>query len=154
MSPLPYQTELSADCPPSKGPTALIFNQQSRTESFDFLDTLHNTIKTLHGRSFNHVVFCTNVTYAQTGYKRDFVSHQVDPEAVEKMTVQRSFAEKWALFDPEAKIVVMPTIEEAINHVRALGGELGEGECMQAFVTGSLHLVGGALGILDGADAL
>ena len=51
-------------------------------------------------------------------------------------------------------ITVIPSIEEAINHARSVAKDLKEGETVQAFITGSLHLVGGALGILEGADAL
>jgi len=52
---------------------------------------------------------------------------------------------------------VVPTIEDAILYVRKLGSDLstkGGDRMIQAFITGSLHLVGGALGILEGADAL
>jgi len=104
------------------------------------------------------------------------------------MTAQRAFAERWSALDPSAKIQLIPTIEEAINAVRLLGGELtkdakdgfikedgagggvggvegverekvgekeGKKEKVQVLITGSLHLVGGALGILEGGvDAL
>lgn len=154
------------------GPRALVFNQQGRTEAVDFLEGLFNGSKSADGRSFDHVVFCTNVTYAETGYKRgescwrklwscrtdnvtDFVNHQYDPKAIEKLTQQRMFAEKWSRLDPSAKVTVLPSIEGAINHVRELVKDLeGEEDTVQAFITGSLHLVGGALGILEGADAL
>ncbi|EXF75590.1 folylpolyglutamate synthase [Colletotrichum fioriniae PJ7] len=137
-----------------KGPRALVFNQQGRTEAIDFLDGMYEAIKREDGRAFESVVFCTNVTYAQTGYKRDFVNHQYDAKAIEAMTVQRQFAERWSKLDPHADVRVIPTIEEALNHVRSVGEGLPEGESVQALVTGSLHLVGGALGILEGADAL
>lgn len=65
------------------------------------------------------------------------------------------FADKWVELDPAAKVTVVATIEGAINHVRELTKDLNdEQEYVQAFITGSLHLVGGALGILEGADAL
>ncbi|GKT91560.1 folylpolyglutamate synthase [Colletotrichum tofieldiae] len=125
-----------------------------RTEAIDFLDGVYNAIKREDGSAFETVVFCTNVTYAQTGYKRDFVNHQYDAKAIEAMTVQRQFAERWSKLDPKADVRVIPTIEEALNHVRGVSEGVAEGESVQAFVTGSLHLVGGALGILEGADAL
>ncbi|WYZ44407.1 hypothetical protein EsH8_VII_000843 [Colletotrichum jinshuiense] len=137
-----------------KGPRALVFNQQGRTEAIDFLDGVYNAVKREDGTAFESVVFCTNVTYAQTGYKRDFVNHQYDAKAIEAMTVQRQFAERWSKLDPKADVRVIPTIEEALNHVRGISEGAKEGETVQAFVTGSLHLVGGALGILEGADAL
>lgn len=53
------------------GPKVMIFNQQGRSEAVDFLDGLYGATKSANdGRSFEHVIFCTNVTYAQAGYKR------------------------------------------------------------------------------------
>ncbi|KAI0410157.1 tetrahydrofolylpolyglutamate synthase [Xylaria palmicola] len=147
----------AGECATRSGPKALIFNQQGREEAVQFLEGMITALKT-HGQglndAFEHVVFCTNVTHAKTGYKRDFVNHQYDPEAIKALTAQHGFAEKWATLDPKARITVVPTIEDAINHVRGLGASVGEGQAVQAFITGSLHLVGGALAILEGAGAL
>lgn len=57
---------------PDGGPKVLIFNQQGRSEAVGFLEGLCNTIKKADptGKGFEHVIFCTNVTYAATGYKR------------------------------------------------------------------------------------
>jgi len=66
------------------------------------------------------------------------------------MTQQRVFADRWKQLDPSANVMLIPSIEAAINTARGLGGE----QKVQALITGSLHLVGGALGILEGADAL
>jgi folylpolyglutamate synthase len=54
------------------GPRVLIFNQQGRSEAVGFLDALCNTVKQgdPSGVGFKRVIFCTNVTYAKTGYKR------------------------------------------------------------------------------------
>lgn len=168
-------TWFTEDCRARKGPRVLIFNQQGRTEAIDFLDGLHSGAKRDDGSSFDEVIFCTNITYAATGYKRgklpahhpqslpgkskadalaDFVNHQYDPEAIKNLTVQRTFADRWSTLDPKARVIVLPSIEEAINHARDQTKSLEEGEAVQAFITGSLHLVGGALGILEGADAL
>ena len=135
----------------------MIFNQQGRSEAVDFLASIHSTTARTtdaNAPSFDHVVFCTNVTYAATGYKRDFVNHQVDPKDIENMTAQRRFAERWAELDPAAKVLVLPTIEEALDYARHVGQGLAQGQRVHAYVTGSLHLVGGALGILEQADAL
>ena len=161
----------------------MIFNQQGRTEAIDFLDGLCHTAKAADGVGFQHVIFCTNVTYAEAGYKRgtcyvitplpplhiylwlffmrltydtspDFVNHQNDPKDVEKLTVQNAFAEKWRTLDPSANVMAIHSIEEALNTARGLVKTLKEGETVQALVTGSLHLVGGALSILEQADAL
>ncbi|KAM3442222.1 hypothetical protein MY4824_001234 [Beauveria thailandica] len=147
----------------SVGPRVLIFNQQGRAEAVDFLASIHAANKKPSAfppapeggaQSFDHVIFCTNVTYAATGYKRDFVNRQVDPRDVAGMTAQRRFAEAWARLDPGADVRVLPTIEEALDCARGFGEGLPEGSAVQAYVTGSLHLVGGALGILEQADAL
>ncbi|KAK4166619.1 tetrahydrofolylpolyglutamate synthase [Cladorrhinum sp. PSN259] len=140
----------------SPGTQVLIFNQQGRSEAVDFLGGLCNTVKNADptGQGFKHVIFCTNVTYAETGYKKDFINHQYNPADIEKMTQQKIFAEKWAALDPSAKISVIPSIEEAINTARSIADSEGSGRKVQALITGSLHLVGGALGILEKADAL
>ncbi|KAL1837387.1 hypothetical protein VTJ49DRAFT_3946 [Mycothermus thermophilus] len=135
-----------------KGPLVLVFNQQGRSEAVGFLDALCTTVKNAdpEGVGFRHVIFCTNVTYKTTGYKRDFVNHQYNPADIEKMTVQHAFADKWRQLDPGADVRLALSIEEAIDTVRGLAGEAK----VQALITGSLHLVGGALGILEGAEAL
>lgn len=133
----------------------MIFNQQARTEALDFLASIRDaTRRSADKPSFDHVIFCTNVTRSATGYARDFVNHQHDPQEIKSMAIQRRFADKWTELDPAAEVQVLPTIEEAINYARRLGDGLGEGQKAQVLVTGSLHLVGGALGILEGADAL
>lgn len=69
------------------------------------------------------------------------------------MTQQRVFADRWKTLDPAANVLLIPSIEEAINTARGFA-EKGDGKKVQALITGSLHLVGGALGILEGTDAL
>ncbi|OAQ66983.1 folylpolyglutamate synthase [Pochonia chlamydosporia 170] len=144
----------TADSLKITGPRIIIFNQQGRTEAIDFLTPLQKTTSRPSPLpSFDHAIFCTNVTYAKTGYKRDFVNRGIDPKEIETLSVQKRFAEKWREIDPAANVVVMPTIEEALDYARRVGEGLDEGKVM-AYVTGSLHLVGGALGILEKADAL
>jgi len=70
------------------------------------------------------------------------------------MTAQRVFAEKWSALDPSANVMVIHSIEEAINTARGLADTIDKDQKVQALITGSLHLVGGALGILEKADAL
>ncbi len=90
----------------------------------------------------------------ESGSPADFVNLRYDPEAIAKLTAQKAFAAKWALLDPLANVRVASSIEEAINTVRGLVPDLKETDTVQAFITGSLHLVGAALAILEGADAL
>lgn len=120
-----------------------------------FLDIIHGALRRPgQQHALDHVVFCTNVTYSSTGYARDFVNHGFDPKQIQNMTMQRRFADKWSSLDPGADVRVMPTIEDAVAFARRLGDGLLGGEKLQVFVTGSLHLVGGVLGVLEGADAL
>ena len=137
------------------GPRVLIFNQQGRTEAVHFLDLVFTNAKA-SGRTapFDHVIFCTNVTYAKSGYKRDFVNNQFDPKDIGSMKVQEAFAKRWLELDPACKVTTMPTIEQAIDSVRDIRDSSKSPDKTQVFITGSLHLVGGALGILDEADAL
>lgn len=101
------------------------------------------------------------------GYKRDFVNHGIDANEVDNMAVQYRFAEKWASIDPGAEVVVLPAIEGALEYARIVGDAaasaaaddydgLGDrqGGKVQVYVTGSLHLVGGALAILEKSNAL
>ncbi|KAI2641079.1 tetrahydrofolylpolyglutamate synthase [Xylaria nigripes] len=151
----------ASECSTKLGPKALIFNQQGREEAVNFLQEMFTALKT-HGQeandatnqTFEHVVFCTNVTHKETGYKRDFVNHQYDPEAIKALTAQRGFAQTWAALDPSAKIAVVPTIEEAIDHMRNIGTSVDKEQKLQVLITGSLHLVGGALSILEDAEVL
>ena len=94
------------------------------------------------------------MTHASTGYERAFVNRQHDQGEIDAMTLQRRFAEKWAALDSQADVRVLPTIEQAIEYARGVSSGLLEGQSVQVLVTGSLHLVGGALAILEGTDAL
>lgn len=78
---------------------------------------------------------------------------------MEALTVQKALAETWRDVDARTRTHVTKTIEEAVGFVRALSGE-GEGEGegegggneginVHVLVTGSLHLVGGLLEVLD-----
>ena len=49
-------------------------------------------------------------------------------------------------------IKVLPSIEDAVEYVRSL--EKQDDDKVHAFITGSVHLVGRALGILEGVEAL
>jgi folylpolyglutamate synthase len=133
------------------GKRVLIFNQQGREEAVSLLEILYQGIKEQGLVRFDHVVFCTNITYAEKGYKKDMLNVGYDPEAIKGMTMQKLFMEKWTELDPEAKVSLSPSIEGALEYVKTLAGQEKE---VQALITGSLHLVGGALGLLDGADAL
>jgi folylpolyglutamate synthase len=74
--------------------------------------------------------------------------------------MQKTFAEKWKELDPSslAVINVLTSVEDAFEYVRNLSGRNSvdgeEGKKIHAFITGSVHLVGRALGALEGVDVL
>ena len=88
--------------------------------------------------------------------RTDFVNHTYDTVAIAGLTLQKAFAEKWKSLDPQARVTIVPTIQEALEYARALSTrDVNEGGVeVHALVTGSLHLVGGALGVLEGVTAL
>lgn len=56
-----------------------------------------------------------------------------------------TYASLWKDFDNQAVVASEPTIEAALNLAKRISAQAGG---MQVFVTGSLHLVGGALNLL------
>lgn len=62
------------------------------------------------------------------------------------MDLPRIYTDIWRSADPDAIIERTQVIEEALSLARKIG-EQNHG--MQALVTGSLHLVGGALNVLQ-----
>ncbi|PHH83221.1 hypothetical protein CDD82_2993 [Ophiocordyceps australis] len=136
------------------GPRVLIFNQQDRSEAVDFLNYIRSATSQGPDRpSFDHAIFCTNVTHATTGYRRDFVNKQIDQQEIDGLTVQRRLARKWTELDAAANVLVMPSIEHAVDYAHRLAKDV-DGERIQVYVTGSFHLVGGTLGILEAGGAL
>ncbi|KAF2755139.1 putative tetrahydrofolylpolyglutamate synthase [Pseudovirgaria hyperparasitica] len=131
----------------------LVFNQQTSDRNAEALArTLHATLcdalKTeaeLGTSPFTHAIFCTNTTF-KTGFSADLTSVVNSGAEVDSMSVQKALAETWREIDPVVDVSVLRTIEEAVEKVREIAG--GEEEVM-ALITGSLHLVGGALEVLE-----
>ncbi|KAK9468676.1 Mur ligase [Lipomyces arxii] len=117
----------------------LVFNQQSR-DAKALVDKLHSILGT--DAKFDEAVFCTNVTYRNGAYNPELASMNTSEQAVHDLVVQKQLAEEWIKLETASKAQVMPTIEDTVEHIRSLGQ-------VQVLVTGSLHLVGGLLVILD-----
>jgi folylpolyglutamate synthase len=139
----------------SKKPRILIFNQQTR-DSTALARALHETLAAALGSTipFTHAVFCTNVTYKQAGYRPDLVSMNTNADDIDHLRVQKSLAEAWTSIDPHAQTQVFGTIEEAVDFARDVADQ--ESKVLQkdeapvmTFVTGSLHLVGGFLDVIE-----
>jgi folylpolyglutamate synthase len=102
-------------------------------------------------------VFCTNTAYknqtklgASSASDRgpsnrltdsDFVNANADPNAIKTLSLQLQLAETMKSLDPDVECVALPSIEDAIDYVKD--------KDVQVFVTGSLHLVGGTIAVLE-----
>lgn len=134
---------------PARPKRFLIFNQQTRNADSlaqALYDTLVAALK--DEKPFTHAIFCTNTTFKETGFKPDLVSVNANAADVESLKVQKQLAETWAQIDPSVEVHVVRTIEEAVELVRATTRETA-GEEVTALITGSLHLVGGFLEVLE-----
>ena len=137
----------SPNSPPRK--RVLLFNQQTR-DANALARALHRTlVEALRDEQpFTHAVFCSNVTFKETGYKPDLVSMSTSETQVGELSVQRALKKTWERVDARTEVRVVGTIEEAVGCVRGLvGGE--EEEEVMVLVTGSVHLVGGFLEVLE-----
>lgn len=139
----------------TKKPRILIFNQPTR-DSTALARALHETLAAALGSTtpFTHALFCTNITYKQAGYRPDLVSMNTNADDVEMLRVQKSLASAWNSIDPQAQTHVFATIEEAVDFARDVAAQ--ERKVLQnddapvlTFVTGSLHLVGGFLDVIE-----
>ena len=77
--------------------------------------------------------------------------------------MQCRLAEAWRELDPECDVRVYKSVEEAVEACRAVsrgggmdenGGVGRDGGMTMALVTGSLHLVGGALEFIEGGGGM
>ena len=128
----------------------LIFNQQTR-DAAALARALHHALAAAldDEKPFTHAVFCTNTTFRETGFRPDLISVNTNASDVQELRVQRGLAEAWALIDPTTDVKVVRTIEEAVAAARSLSIDDEEERSVTALVTGSLHLVGGFLEVLE-----
>lgn len=143
----------------SKAPRIMIFNQQTR-DANQLARTLYAALQNgmVSGTTspFTHVIFTTNQTFSQ-GYKPDLVSINTNQQDVDTLAVQKALAHTWSDIDSSAEVHVLRTIEEAIGTARAVAQSWAKDteahtEVM-VLITGSLHLVGGALEVLETQSA-
>lgn len=124
----------------------LLFNQQSRDNAGELLETLYDTV----GVRFDHAVFTTNVTWADGTYNADLVSMNSSKDAVDRLVVQKELAERWSALDQAHRHTsrkhVFPDIETSLRFINSVAAD----KPVDVFVCGSLHLVGGFLAVLDG----
>ncbi|ODQ66189.1 FolC bifunctional protein [Nadsonia fulvescens var. elongata DSM 6958] len=121
----------------------LLFNQQTR----DAGRLLSDLVSVTPQSGFDEALFCANVTWATGTYSADLASMNTSSDDVDALVVQRGLQEAWMKLSPLALSAVLPTIEDAVNRVRELQRE--SGKTVEVLVTGSLHLVGGVLVVLE-----
>lgn len=155
----------------------LIFNCTNGRSAHALLGTAVAKITAqleLHGRAkdagafFDHVVFCTNVTYADGGFKggasplitphrlgtcethwdiADLTSKSIPEKDLAQLTTQHELAAAWAELVPGFpvdNIHVLPSIQHAVNLVHDLRAADAQAQ-VDVLVSGSLHLVGGVI---------
>lgn len=149
-------------------PRILLFNQQVRPHE-PLLDRLFSDIHAPHASqvasAFDTVIFSTNQATA-AGFDAELKAGNNDEGEVRDLTRQRKMARWWRAEEKgsqlgaevEARVCVVRAVEEGVGIVRerarelgaeAQGGE-GEGELrLEVLVTGSVHLVGAFLSVLD-----
>ncbi|KAL8956015.1 MAG: hypothetical protein Q9183_006448 [Haloplaca sp. 2 TL-2023] len=151
--PAPSSQALSGDGPRSI--RVLLFNQQTR-DAPALARALHSTLVAALEKGqqpFTHTVFCTNRTFQEDGYRPDLVSLKTDTQEVDALAVQKGLRDTWSRLDGGASdVVVKSSIEEAVEWVRSIARNERAGEKdVSVLVTGSVHLVGGFLEVLEGA---
>ena len=126
----------------------LIFNQQTR-DAYTLAKRFHTTLAAAlnDANPFKHVIFCPNITYKEAGYKADLVSINTNKHDIDSLKVQQELARSWDRIDPEAEVHVVGTIEEAVARARELACKTDERA--EVMATGSLHLIGGLIEVLE-----
>ncbi|KAG9048582.1 Folylpolyglutamate synthetase [Tulasnella sp. UAMH 9824] len=141
----------------SKRQKVLIFNCTSGRNGEKFLNVVLDGMKKrvsqhqIDGSAeliergfFDHVIFCTNITYVDGQSKADLMNNTVDMDALSKLKVQNELSQAWTKLVPDYpkdRIHVLPSVQHAIEIVHGLESA-GE---VDVLVAGSLHLVGGVI---------
>ncbi|KAH8719345.1 Mur ligase [Phaeosphaeriaceae sp. PMI808] len=143
--------------PPShtRVPRILIFNQQTRDANAlakALYAALQSGITSDSTSPFTHAIFTTNQTFSE-GYRPDLVSINTNQQDVDTLAVQKALAHTWSGIDSLAEVYVLRTIEEAIGTARSVAQawtkDAGADAEVMVLITGSLHLVGGAIEVLE-----
>lgn len=156
----------------TKMKTYLIFNQQTRErDASNLARALHATLSPLllqpttnaekgeeaspAAAAFLTAIFTPNTTFISNSGRTapDLISVGTNTADVDTLSVQRELATMWQEVDPGARVEVQSSIEEAINVIRddIVADEGGDARKV-VLVTGSLHLVGGVLEVLEGSS--
>ncbi|KAI9879725.1 MAG: hypothetical protein M1830_007510 [Pleopsidium flavum] len=147
------QPSPTTSTPHSKQTRVLIFNQQTR-DAGALTRALHGTLAEAldDEKPFTHAIFCSNITFKDAGFRPDLVSVNTNAVDLEDLSVQKGLARTWAEIDAQTEVQVVRTIEEAVGLVRGMAGKEARGDDVMVLVTGSVHLVGGFLEVLESGE--
>ncbi|KAL5118356.1 hypothetical protein ACEQ8H_003705 [Pleosporales sp. CAS-2024a] len=136
-------------------PRILIFNQQTRDANAlakALYTALQSGVAAGATSPFSHVMFTTNQTSSK-GFKPDLVSLNTSQADVDALVVQKALAQTWSHIDNSAEAHVFKTVEEAVQKSRLIArdwaADAPPGAEVMVLITGSMHLVGGALEVLE-----
>ncbi|KAG5648933.1 hypothetical protein DXG03_000282 [Asterophora parasitica] len=136
----------------------LVFNCTSGRSGPAFLGSIVNKLSEqlkLHKTDevtasfFDHVIFCTNVTYADGHFKGDLTTLSIPTDDLAELKTQHQLATAWSSLVPTSQIHVLPSIEHAMDAI----DKIKSSESVKVLVTGSLHLVGGVIEVSGLSDA-
>lgn len=124
----------------------LIFNQQTRN-AIMLLDCLYNQMmqRGMCGNPFDVVIFSTNLTWKDGTYSQDLINLNYSIEESKSLELQYNLKDHWTKLDNYASINIAKSIEDSVNIVRSHASFSD----VNVFVTGSLHLIGGLLTVLN-----
>jgi folylpolyglutamate synthase/dihydropteroate synthase len=77
---------------------------------------------------------------------KDLVNRNRCSVGISQLNLQNRYAHIWESLDTKTEIHIRKTIEEALNLADAIGTAHSG---MEALITGSLHLIGGALHVMN-----
>lgn len=139
----------------------LIFNQQTK-DATALLRHLRHTIASVVPQwrdseepVFHKAIFCTNIPWERSNAPdTERASMTYSGGSVEDLKVQTTLASYWTQTNGDhAAVTVVRTVEEAIRCAAGVGdaslGKGGEHVKATVLITGSLHLVGSTLEVLD-----
>ncbi|KZT53290.1 FolC bifunctional protein [Calocera cornea HHB12733] len=109
---------------------------------------------TLKDGFFDHVIFCTNVTYSDGAFKGDLTSKVLTQTDLSGLKTQHELADAWKAIVPDfaaENIHILPSVQDSVVLARSLESPGGEKDVV---VAGSLHLVGATIEVAGLSDTV
>ena len=134
-------------------PRILLFNQQTRDATVLLRALYEGLAKLLNRPPFTHAIFSTNTPYNVDSDRvrgdASLMNKTADVDSVEKLVVQNGLADAMRDLDAECSSSVVASLEEAVKVVRSVSEKQKKAAVL---ATGSLHLVGGVIEVLEGEE--